>query len=205
MKFVTHSHKQGVELFEATTRFQHQWDEVEAAISNVSDEDIIKYFESNFSGGQKSLSHAINALLKKEFKEFGWHPESYIFGESEYQTSRWRLDFAKDDVSIEVGFNHGGSVAWNLIKPVLASQLNHVQKAIQTEVGVIICATRALQVAGGFDSAIGTYEDYVHYLKPLQGVLNVPMVIVGLLPPESFTVEHTTVNRRTSGAIKRIS
>lgn len=203
MKFVTFSHKQGVELFNTSPRYQHQWDEVEAAVTNVSDEDIIEYFQSNFSGGQKSLSHAINALLKKEFIEFGWNPESYIFGESDYQTSRWRLDFAKDDVSIEVGFNHGGSVAWNLIKPVLASQLNHVQKAIQTEVGVIITATRELQIAGGFDNAIGTYEDYVHYLKPLQGVLNVPMVIVGLLPPESFKIQHTTINRRTTGSIQK--
>lgn len=204
MKFTKFSHKQGVELFNTSPRLQHQWDEVHAAITNVTDDDIITFFENSSSGGQKSISHTINALLKKEFKDFGWQPESYIFGESDYQTSRWRLDFAKEDVSIEVGFNHGGSVAWNLIKPVLASQLNHVQKAIQTEVGIIITATRELQISGGFDNAIGTYEDYVHYLKPLQGVLNVPMVIIGLLPPESFRIEHTTINRRTTGSIKRI-
>jgi hypothetical protein len=204
MKFETYSHKQGVELFNTSPRYHAQWDEIEAAITNVTEQDIIEYFQNHFTGGQKSLSHSINALLKKEFTEFGWHAESYIFGESDYQSSRWRLDFAKDDVSIEVGFNHGGSVAWNLIKPVLASQLNHVEKAVQTEVGVIIAATRALQVAGGFDNAIGTYEDYVHYLKPLQGVLNVPLVIVGLLPPETFRVQHATQNRRTTGSIQML-
>jgi hypothetical protein len=205
MKYVTYSHKLGVELFNTERRFQPQWDEIDAAITNVSEEALIEYFEANFTGGQKSLSHSINALLKREFVEFGWAAESFIFGETEYQGSRWRLDFAKADVSIEVGFNHGGSIAWNLVKPALASQLNHVKKAIQTEVGVVICATEAMRDAGGFDNAIGTYEQYVHYLKPMQAVLNVPLVIVGLLPPETFRVAHTTINRRTTGAIERLS
>ena len=64
------------------------------------------------------------------------------------------------DISIEVAFNHSTVIAWNLIKPALASELNHVQKAIQTKIGVIITATNDMKVAGGFDSAIGTYEKF---------------------------------------------
>lgn len=42
------------------------------------------------------------------------------------------MDFAKDNIAIEVAFNHGGNVSWNLIKSVLSSELNYVEKAIQT-------------------------------------------------------------------------
>ena len=48
---------------------------------------------------------------------------------------RWYLDFAKEPISIEVAFNSQmrEATAHNLIKPLLASQLNHVEKDIQTD------------------------------------------------------------------------
>jgi len=45
---------------------------------------------------------------------------------------------------VEVAFNHGEATAWNLIKPVLASELNHVEKVIPTQAGVFITCTEAL-------------------------------------------------------------
>ena len=39
------------------------------------------------------------------------------------------------------------------MKPVLASELNHVQKEIQTRMGVIIVATENMKMKGGFDNA----------------------------------------------------
>ncbi len=72
------------------------------------------------------------------------------------------MDFAKEDISIEVAFKHSEAIAWNLIKPVLASELNHVPKAIQTKVGVIISATKTMKKAGGFDSAVGNYEKFLN-------------------------------------------
>jgi hypothetical protein len=36
-------------------------------------------------------------------------------------TRVWRLDFARESMSVEVSFNHGEALAWNLLKPVLAS------------------------------------------------------------------------------------
>ena len=60
-----------------------------------------------------------------------------------------------------MAFNHREATAHNLIKPLLASQLNHVEKDIQTEMGVIIAATNALGKAGNFDSSIGRYELFI--------------------------------------------
>ena len=85
------------------------------------------------------ITETINCLLDERLCLAGWTRQSNNFTDSTYRTGRWnsnwRLDFAKNDISIEVAFNHGKAVAWNLIKPVLAGELNNVEKAIQTRAG----------------------------------------------------------------------
>ena len=51
------------------------------------------------------------------------------------------------------------------MKPVLASELNHVEKEIQTKMGVIITATDELKKACGFDSTVGTFEKFIEYFN----------------------------------------
>ena len=92
-----------------------------------------------------------------------------------------------DDICIEVRFNHGKAIAWNLIKPTLARELNHVEKVIQTKICVII-ATQYLKTAAEFDSVVGTYEKYIQSLQPLRSMLAVPTLIVGLEPLYLFTL-----------------
>jgi hypothetical protein len=201
MKFNTFSHRNALELFETSPRYQALWVEIQLIVESVVDAEIIADFESRKA--PKSISSSINTLLKERFETSGWAAESHIFADGEYRTSRWRLDFAKNEISVEVGFNHGGSVAWNLIKPALASELNHVKKAIQTSAGVIITATNDMKVLGGFDNAIGSFEDYVQYLKPMQQMLTPPLLIVGLEPPQSFHIEHAKVGARMIGRVVR--
>jgi hypothetical protein len=176
-----------------------QLEDLTNVIRSVTDNDIIEMHESykgqDGIGGPKSLSVAINELLRNRFIDAEWHHESAIFHDSRYQDRRWRLDFAKRDISIEVAFNHGEATAWNLIKPVLASELNHVRKEIQTQIGVIITATQAMKEFGGFDSAVGTYEKFLEYLPPLQNLLPVPILIIGLLPPQTFRINHRVTER----------
>ena len=125
--------------------------------------------------------------------------------EEEYSAngSIFRLDFAKGPVSVEVAFNHGNDAPWNLLKPTLASELNHVEKAIQTDIGIIITATDSMRVAGGFDNAVGTFEKYVDFLRPMGMLLTAPLVIVGLEAPRTFHVEHRADGRRRLGYIVR--
>ena len=207
MDFVYHSFRHaGVILNEA--EFVNQLSDVLEIISNITDEDLIKRHEGYTEKGEehlpKSLSVSINELLKEGFIEKVWHPESGIFQDSEYQGDTWRLDFAKDDISIEVAFNHSSVIAWNLIKPVLSCELNHVQKAIQTKVGIIITATQELKRNGGFDGAIGTYEKFLDYLPPLQNLLTVPLLIIGLKAPSSFVMSHEEFRKgKKIGIIKR--
>ncbi|MBU6144466.1 MAG: hypothetical protein KGQ56_03230 [Acidobacteria bacterium] len=182
----------------------------------------------------KSLSKTINDLIyqglnaktPKElmdvFDDDVWIAESQIFGDSEYGLNEWRLDFAKkvnisdfavldgsnqieSGISIEVAFNNAGSAAWNLVKPVIASELNHVKKNIQTSLGIVIAATEDLKKAGGFDSTVGTFEHYAKMLVPMRDIVSVPMLIIGLEAPKTFRIAQEIKNGKKYGRVEMIS
>ena len=158
----------------------------------------------------KSIAKSINRLIKAGFERVGdWNPESDIFQTTtDWESDNsWRLDFAKtarlsnqdaetgktkSGMAVEVSFNHGEALAWNLLKPVLASEINHLDKKtnIGEGVGVVICATQSLKLAGGFDGVTGHYEKLVGYISPLRNILTIPTLIIGLDEMETFHIGH---------------
>ena len=193
MKFITHSYKHA-DIVLADDRHKKDYQEIIEVISSITDEELLTHHLAKKDNGVKSsLAPTINALLKRKFIAKGWAPESSIFQGEEYGNDKvWRLDFARDSVSIEVAFNHGEAIAWNLLKPVLASEVNNVDKAIKTEVGVLITTTRNLKTAGAFDGAVGEYEKVLRYLIPLSTLMSVPLLIIGLEAPETFKLKPKT-------------
>ncbi len=222
MKIQVFSHRHAQQILENTPEYLGLYSDVLEAIENVTEQRLMTHFQENYEWpgkAKKSISESINQLLKVELIAAGWRPEARIFRDADFGDGKWRLDFAKaapipesdsrnysgikeTGVSIEVGFNHSGSIAWNLLKPVLASELNHVEKDIQTSVGIVITATRELQQAGGFDNAIGVFEDYVSHLVPLSDVLTVPILVIGLNAPETFFISHTKKGNTTFGHVE---
>ena len=203
MEYRVHGFRHGDYLARNVEEYRPYWAEVDRAIGSVSEADIIAHFEANGEGRKKSISSTVNSLLKERLVALGWHAESPIFSEPRYTDGVriFRLDFAKGPVSIEVAFNHGNDAPWNLLKPTLASELNHVEKALQTDIGVIITATEKMRVAGGFDGAVGTFEKYVDFLRPMGMLLTAPLVIIGLEAPRTFHIEHERDGRRKLGRI----
>jgi hypothetical protein len=191
MEFITYSYRYAGSILENELEFEELYSEIREIIHSINDKDIIEEFNyENKRRSIKSISSTINTLLFERFVEKNWEPESQIFQDNHYSGDTWRLDFAKDSISVEVAFNHASVIAWNLLKPVLASELNHVEKAIQTKVGVIITATENLKKKGNFDSAIGTFEKFVKFLSPLNNQLTVPILLIGLEQPETFFIEQ---------------
>ncbi|MFJ7994295.1 BglII/BstYI family type II restriction endonuclease [Peribacillus frigoritolerans] len=204
MEVRLHSHRNALTILQNEPEYQEAWAEILHILENLTDERIIDCFNTYYREKNKSLSTSINKLLKEDFSTFGWQTESAIFQEPQYHDVKgdyWRLDMAKDDISIEVAFNHSTVIAWNLLKPVLASELNHVQKAIQTKLGVIICATQNLKVAGNFDGAVGTFEKFIDHLRPMMNQLSVPLLIIGLEAPSTFILSEIKVGTRKLGEI----
>jgi hypothetical protein len=219
MEFEIHSHRHALELLETVPEYKVLWGEVIQAIESVDDEAVISHFKANFEGrAVKSISRSINTLLDNALSAMEWKSQSQIFSESEYGDHTWRLDFAKSfdvedveavgtadsksGISIEVAFNHQGNISWNLIKPVIASEINHVPKAIQTSLGIVIAATEDLKAMGGFDSAVGTYENYISNLLPLRNLLTVPIAVVGLKAFTKFQVIHEKTGSQNFGRIE---
>ncbi|UTE72093.1 hypothetical protein M1I95_17795 [Rossellomorea marisflavi] len=207
MEFRIHSHRNALTILENVPEFKEAWEEVKHILSSLDEDTLRQCYEDTFQTKNKSLSTSINSLLKEEFKAFDWSGESAIFQDPYYDDPKsdyWRLDFAKDDISIEVAFNHASATAWNLLKPVLASELNHIRKAIQTKIGVVVVATQEMKKAGNFDGAIGYYEKYVDHLKPLMNQLSVPLLIIGLKAPRTFKIVGTPKGDELKGKVVRL-
>jgi hypothetical protein len=196
--FVTHQHRFALNIVQSNPELNKLWSEISDSISSISDEMLKNEFEQ--APAAMSLSVAINSLIEKELERRGWTTESAIFQGDEYEDKRWRLDFSKKitsqtdeltGIAVEVAFNHGEAIAWNLMKPVLAAEINQVE--LETEIGagigVYICATENLKRAGGFDGAVGEYEKVLRYLDPMYYKLTVPIIIVGLEAPKTFKIK----------------
>jgi len=203
MEYRIHGFRYGDYLAQNVREYVPYWAEVDDAIKGVTEDEIVEHFRLNGEGSKKSISSTVNSLLKQRFTSLGWKAESPIFSEPRYTDGVriFRLDFAKGPMSIEVAFNHGNDAPWNLLKPTLASELNHVEKAVQTDIGIIVTATEEMRVAGGFDNAVGTYEKYVDLLRPMGMLLTAPLVIIGLEAPETFHIEHREDGRRKLGYV----
>jgi len=215
MDFVTYNHRFALDIVESNYELKLLWVEVQDAIHSITDERLKAEFQK--SSTKMSLSDSINRLIDEELVARNWTPQSAIFQGSDYSERKWRLDFSKridnpeagiSGVALEVAFNHGEAIAWNLMKPVLAAELNQVE--LQTEIGsgigIYICATDELKAAGGFDGAVGEYEKVLRYLVPLFQKLTVPMIIVGLNAPRSFKVEKrkNAITNRNIGIVIEI-
>lgn len=193
MEFELYSHRYSLEIIDNNPNFKPPFDDFLEVIRGIDEnkfrENFKLWLDKNKS--KKSVSTLLNKYLDEMLPSLGWDRQSKIFKDPHYSGSRnpWKLDFSyKDIYSMEVAFNNSGSTISNLLKPVLASELNHVEKQFQTKIGIVVTATQEFKEKGGFDSAVGTYEKYIEHLLPLMNQITVPMVIVGLKPFNTFQV-----------------
>ncbi len=202
MKYVEYAHRYADAIIASDEYLSKRYKEFTDVLKSISEEDLAKDFNkkrleyASRKSSYKSISHSINGLLRERIDKIeGWDSEVDIFNDTSgvLGKTEWRLDFAcEDGLAIEVAFNHGEAIAWNLIKPCLASELNHVQKAYQTRVGVYVCATDAMKKSGNFDSASGSFEKVLRYLPPMMNQLPTPIMIIGLEPFETFKIDPST-------------
>lgn len=211
-----HSYRFAREIIDSTPELSKLFGEITAAIHSISEEDLISVQQDKYKK-QKSISKSINFLLRERLVELEWTKESKIFKGDEYRKENaWALDFAKTmkieslnlmpsqqdrrateiGIAVEVAFNHGEAAAWNILKPVLAAELNHVEKetSIGEGIGVLIVVSADMEDKGGFDGAVGNYERYMKHLKVMRNQLTVPMMLLALEAPKSFYIERYPKN-----------
>jgi hypothetical protein len=194
-------HNHGLDVATSNPEISILWKELKSAVQSITESEIISRFEVS-KRNAKSISEVLNDLIKEKLVDLHWISQSKIFKGDEYEGSKtWTLDFSKSlhnssgkaaGMAVEVAFNHGEAIAWNLIKPALAAQKNHVTKQVDigVGVGVYICATKNMKDLGGFDGAVGEYEKVLKYLDPLSLVIQSPFVILGIKEPQTFYIER---------------
>ena len=75
MRFRTHSHRHSLNLFETDAGFSDLSAEVQDALASISDDDLIVEHLTSCQK-RKSLSKAINYLLRDRLEQRGWTAES---------------------------------------------------------------------------------------------------------------------------------
>ena len=205
MKYVLQSQHNALQLLEN----DEDWLELLSIIENISDDDILAQFNGDKN---KSLSVAINAIFKQRLIALGWQSECRLFSsedyenhntlEDDYDNHNWTIDFFKNRISLEVGFNHSGEAQWNVIKLALSILGNEVPKQLTAEIGILICATEALKKYGGFDGAISTYEKNLKFFRPMKVFSPTPILVIGLERAVSFDIIHESRNNKLLGKIQ---
>lgn len=197
MKYKCHYHRSSNNHLN-DKKFKNDYDEIISVIKSISDQEMIDGFYKDKAKRKStvSLSKTLNKIIHRKLVPLKWQPEAALFKNKDYlidpesnrQYKSWRLDFAKNLISVEVGFNHGEAIAHNMMKTVFACEQNHLEKDKKTELGIIITATHDFKKVGGFDGAVGTYEKHIRYFSAYHNYMPTPIVLIGLEPPESFII-----------------
>lgn len=213
MRYRLHQHRFGLDLVNSNPQLKSLWEEFLTVISGITDQQIRDEFlnppkvhpiktkrdgkPSSRKSNRMSISAAINNLIEDGLVSKGWLDQSKIFQGKQYTSSKWLLDFSKrienptqsvTGFAVEVAFNHGEAICWNLMKPELAADMNNVKTEtdIGFGVGIYVCATKQLKKEGAFDNTVGEFEKVLRYLEPMSSKLICPLIIVGLEELESF-------------------
>lgn len=197
MRIIEYSHRHCEAIIRSNPLFEQRYNEFMGALASITDEELINDFNTRKVAhpSLKSITPGLNAILKQRMEAIpGWDDEVFIFNDTLglVNNTEWRLDFACETFSVEVAFNHGEAIAWNLLKPTLASELNHVEKAIQTQLGIYVCATDNMKRQANIDGASGSFEKVMRYLPAMMNQLTIPMMIIGLDGFDTFRIDRTT-------------
>ncbi|SCH91830.1 Restriction endonuclease BglII [uncultured Ruminococcus sp.] len=213
MRFVEYSHRHADAIIAHDSHLKERYTQFVDVLKSISDDELIEDFikrkdeHKTRKTAFKSMTPSINGLIKERLNDIpGWKAEVDIFNDETgvITNTEWRLDFACDDAfCVEVAFNHGEAIAWNLLKPVLSCELNHVKKAIQGQIGIYVCATDNMKHASNIDSSSGSYEKVLRYLQPMMNQLTIPMMIIGLEPFETFKIGANAEIIRTNTILKK--
>jgi hypothetical protein len=223
MDLELYSHRNAQEIAESVN-FRKDWEVFKDAIASVSDQDLkmaFKAFGARREGkrkeGQKSLSHAINEVLRKKLGALGWDLEPTLFSKDKagLGPSGWKLDFVKRlpnsrarqkscTFVVEVAFNHSEAAAWVLTKLALACERTTIPKDIDATIGILVVMQSDLKKAGNFDGSCCTYDRYIHTIKVMHDLLRAPLLVVGLGPPKTFRLKGHARGVRIVGVIEDV-
>ena len=175
-----------------------KFNELVQVLKSIPEHEIINAFvdmieidkKAEKKRGEKSISKPINCIIKQYLENYGWESEKPIF-KDDVRIIKRTLDFAAEDLAVEVGFNHGEAKDKNLINLQLSGSQHNLEKRTNSKLGVLISVTKKMKVAGNFDGAVGSFEDIKRNIMTLDGIMTVPFVLIGLKAPQTFLINES--------------
>jgi len=126
---------------------------------------------------------ALNKTFKDGFLALGWQDQPRLFEsedvDEDQEVPMSKIDFLKDRIGVGVAFTHESFLGTDLLK----FQTLSYSSLDKMDVGIYIVATKSLQktVGKALQTSI-TYEKVLKYLPHFKTAIQVPILVVGLLP-----------------------
>lgn len=175
----------------ALLRDHPAWLDIRAAIEAIDRKAVIAKQDDLAAAGRapRGGQRAVNALFEDLLPEPSWEHQPRLFDAPELR--KWKMDFLKARVGVEVSFNHAEAIPWQFTRLNIAGESERVIEGSRIDVGVVITATESLKAWSKMDSAVGTFDAFKAWLREMKPILPVPLLLVGLttegwLPTEVF-------------------
>ena len=127
----------------------------------------------------REANRRVNALIDRRLRELGgWTPQPHLFEAAELE--KWKMDFRKDGIGVEVSFNHAEAIPWQFTRLNIAGESERVVEEHRIDVGVVVCAAPSLKRWARMDSAVGTFQQFRAWLREMRPILPVPLMLIGL-------------------------
>ena len=119
MDFKEHFHRNAGTIITNTESYNNEYKDLTDTLLSITDFDLVDEFhriKKESKNSLKSLSKPINNILKDRLVALGWEPEVEIFVTTSMMIKRYNMEirFCKKEISVEVGFNHGGNIVTTL-------------------------------------------------------------------------------------------
>jgi hypothetical protein len=179
MRFTPFNFRHGQEILE----LRPGWRELEEVIASIERQEIVAIHRSFQESGKRVPAGgqtAINAVFRSKLVPMGWVPEPRLFTSGEQDLRRWKMDFIKERIGVEVSFNHAEAVPWTFTRLNIAGESERVVPEHVIDVGVAIFATESLKRWAKMDSAVGTFELARVWLNMMKPIMPIPILMVGL-------------------------
>jgi hypothetical protein len=208
MDFVTHSFRMADRLLQESDAYA----DIARALQSLS---LLAIVERHLLIGARrappaGAQTAINELLDdpgSALRGPGWNRQVRLFPRPARAQGRhieadplraWTMDFKRDNVGVEVSFNHAEATAWQFTKLSIAGESHEVDPAARIDVGVVITAHSSLKSWGRMDGAVLTFDVCRSWLAQMKRVVPTPILLIGL------SSNDPTPNPMFRGTVRRI-
>lgn len=157
------------------------WRELKAEVGAISAQEILDVHLGFAEQGRRTPAggqSALNQVFRDRLLPLGWEGEPRLFDDVAFR--KWKMDFYKEQIGVEVSFNHAEAIPWTFTRLNIAGESSDVVDQHRVDVGIAFFATEQLKRWAKMDSAVGTFEVATAWLEIMKPIMPIPILVIGL-------------------------